>query len=56
MIRLFVGIVIGGVIGFAWHKLVGCSGGACPITSNPYISIMWGAIMGALLTGFNNYF
>jgi hypothetical protein len=51
MIRTIFGIVIGAAIGFGYYKLVGCSSGACPITSNPYISIVWGAVMGALLSG-----
>jgi hypothetical protein len=49
MIRTIFGIVIGAAIGFGYYKLVGCSSGACPITSNPYISIVWGAVMGALV-------
>jgi hypothetical protein len=51
MIRTIIGIIIGAAIGFGYYKLVGCSSGACPITSNPYISIVWGAVMGALLSG-----
>jgi hypothetical protein len=51
MIRTIIGIVIGAAIGFGYYKLVGCSSGACPITSNPYISIVWGAVMRALLSG-----
>jgi hypothetical protein len=52
MIKTVVGIVVGAALGFAYYKLVGCSSGTCPITSNPYISTIWGAVMGALLSGF----
>jgi len=46
-----IGAVIGGVLGFAYYKLVGCPSGGCPITSNPWISSTYGAIFGALLGG-----
>lgn len=41
----------GATLGFAYHKLVGCSSGACPITANPYISTLYGALMGFLIGG-----
>lgn len=49
MLRLVLGVVIGGGLGFAFYKLVGCSSGACPLTSNPIISTIYGLIVGALL-------
>ncbi len=42
---------VGGVLGFAYHKLVGCSSGACPITANPYISTLYGALIGLVAGG-----
>ncbi len=42
-----IGMVIGGVFGYAWYRLVGCSTGACPLTSNPYSSALIWAIAGA---------
>jgi len=41
----------GAALGFAYHKLIGCSSGACPITANPYISTLYGAVMGFLVGG-----
>lgn len=44
-------VIGGGVVGFAYHKLVGCSSGACPITANPYISTLYGALIGLFAGG-----
>jgi hypothetical protein len=41
----------GAAFGFAYHKIIGCSSGACPITANPYISTLYGALMGFLVGG-----
>jgi hypothetical protein len=52
MILHTVAFALGGaVLGFGYYKLVGCSSGACPITSNPYISTLFGAVMGFLAGG-----
>lgn len=50
-LRLILGIILGAVAGFAYYKFVGCSSGACPITSNPFISTIYGGIMGAAVSG-----
>jgi len=48
-LRLALGIIIGGGAGFGYYKLVGCSTGVCPITSNPLITIIYGAVIGILI-------
>ena len=50
-LRIVFGSVIGGALGLVWHKWVGCSSGACPLTANPYISTIYGMLMGALVAG-----
>lgn len=45
----YIGILIGGVAGFLYWKFVGCESGACPITSNKFISVGYGALLGSLL-------
>ncbi len=46
-----IGAVVGGAIGYAVYRFVGCSSGACPITANPYVSIIAFAALGAMLPG-----
>lgn len=41
--------VVGAVGGFLYYRLVGCASGACPITSNPYISTGYGGVIGTLI-------
>jgi hypothetical protein len=49
--RMLIGAAAGAVLGFGWYKLVGCSTGACPLTSNPVASTLYGMVMGALIAG-----
>jgi hypothetical protein len=44
-----IGILVGGASGFAYYHFVGCASGTCPITSNPYMTTIWGAVMGYLV-------
>ncbi|MHB9154241.1 MAG: DUF6132 family protein [Endomicrobiales bacterium] len=47
--RIVLGIVIGGVIGFLLGRAGQCSTGACPLTSNPWTGAAFGAFIGFLL-------
>jgi len=47
-----IGTVIGGLLGLLYYKKVGCPTGTCPITSNPYGSMIYGAVMGFLIASF----
>jgi hypothetical protein len=51
LLRILIGAVAGAAFGFGWYKLVGCSTGACPLTSNPVVSTLYGTIVGALVAG-----
>ncbi len=44
--------LIGLVGGYAYYALVGCSTGGCAITSNPYMSMAYGGLLGYLMPGF----
>lgn len=49
-LRIILGIIIGGAIGFALGYFGKCVSGTCPLTSNPYISTIIGALIGLLIT------
>lgn len=49
ILRVLIGAVIGGALGLGYYKFVGCSSGTCPLTSNPYVSTIYGLILGALV-------
>lgn len=54
MIRMIVGPVAGAALGFVYYKFIGCSSGACPITSNPWISTIYGAVMGFMIASMDS--
>jgi len=43
------GIVIGIGGGFMYYHFIGCRTGSCPITSSPWLSMLWGAAVGYLV-------
>ena len=49
-VKSFVFVTIGGVAGYGYYYFIGCNGGTCPITSNPYISSGYGMAVGLLLS------
>lgn len=51
ILRVAIGAVAGGGLGFTYYKFVGCSAGTCPLTSHPLISTIYGMILGALVAG-----
>lgn len=52
MIKYLIGAVLGGAAGFfVLYRLIGCSSGACFITANPYLSTIYGIILGVLIAG-----
>lgn len=41
-------VAIGAAGGYLWYRFVGCRTGSCPITSNPWASTIYGAVIGAM--------
>ncbi len=50
-LKLIIGAVVGGGLGFTYYRFAGCSSGTCPLTSNPIISTIYGMVVGALIGG-----
>ncbi len=49
MQKKIIGAIIGGLLGFAYYKFIGCSSGSCPITSNPWASVGYGVFVGIMI-------
>jgi len=43
-------VVVGAAGGYAYYATIGCASGGCPLTSNPYTSMVWGSAV-ALAAG-----
>lgn len=43
-------VLIGAVLGFAYYAFIGCRTGTCPLTGNPWISSLYGAAVGLVLS------
>ena len=49
MIKILIGVLAGGVIGFLYYRFIGCVSGACIISRNPYLSTIYWALLGGLV-------
>jgi len=47
--KILIRILLGGLLGFLYYKIIGCRTGSCPITSNPWISTLYGALTGLII-------
>jgi len=48
-LRLLLGLVIGGALGFAYYYFIGCRGGSCPMWADPWRSTLIGMAFGGIL-------
>lgn len=44
-----LGILLGGILGYAYYFYIGCNSGSCAITSKPLNSTLYGMVFGYLL-------
>jgi uncharacterized membrane protein YedE/YeeE len=44
-----IGIVVGAISGYLYYFYIGCVTGSCTITSKPFNSTLYGALMGGLV-------
>ncbi len=49
IIKIGLGVIIGGVFGFFYYRFIGCKTGSCFITGNPYISTIYWGLLGGLV-------
>lgn len=44
-----MGLLVGGGLGFSYYYFIGCRTGTCPITSSPWISTVYGSLIGVII-------
>ncbi len=49
--KTILSIVLGAAGGLAYQRFIVCRTGTCAISSNPYVSTLYGALMAFLLSG-----
>ena len=49
--KIIAGILVGGLVGFANYRFIGCTSGSCPLTSHPVISTLFGMVVGGFIGG-----
>lgn len=50
MTKMVLFVIGGAISGYLYYRFVGCRSGACPITSSPIVSSLYGAMLGFLLS------
>ena len=48
--KILIGVAAGAAIGFAVGHFGRCATGTCPLTSNPWVSTLVGAVIGLMAT------
>lgn len=49
--RLVLFALGGAALGFVYQRVVGCRSGSCPLTSNAWVTTLYGALVGVLTSG-----
>jgi hypothetical protein len=49
MVKKGLILAAGGILGYLYYHFIGCISGSCPISSNPYSSILFGILLGAVM-------
>ena len=48
--RRILPVLAGGLLGYAYYYFIGCNSGGCAISSNPYISTIYGSVLGFFIS------
>jgi len=43
---MVLSVIAGGALGYGYYRFIGCKSGTCPIVQNPFLSILYGAVLG----------
>ena len=43
-------VAVGSIFGYAYYYFIGCRTGSCPISGNPIVSTIYGAVLGAIVS------
>ncbi len=49
LVHALIGTASGAAFGYGWYRIVGCSTGACPLTSRWWTSTLYGAVVGWMM-------
>lgn len=49
MVKILIGVLLGGAFGFLTYRFIGCKSNACFIIRNPYTSTLYWALFGGLV-------
>jgi hypothetical protein len=49
IIAIMIGVVVGGALGFTNYRFIGCKTGTCPLSANPWISTLYGMLVGGIV-------
>ena len=50
MLKIIIGVAIGGALGAVSGYLFSCTGGSCPLAGSPWRGAITGAILGLIIT------
>jgi len=50
LLKRVLPVFAGASLGYAYYYFIGCTSGSCPITSNPWISTIYGGVAGFIIS------
>ncbi len=49
ILKRILPVIAGALVGYLYYYFIGCNSGRCIITGNPYISTIYGSLIGLLI-------